>query len=687
MSTPSFACGMGAGFRCLDPAFFDPEVVAEYPDCAGSWLVMGDGNCNPENNNAACGYDGGDCCFCSCSGAFCSRTDFDCLDPTANEEFYECQAPPPDALPCSEEVQQVWTVENSEQARALAAAVNCSGGLFEVEWRGKVVLDETIPVVGGTVLTVVGADNGAAIDGKAARRIFTVIDAVLHLNDVTVTSGASLAGGAIAASGSALTFNRTNFVGNSATAFGGAVFVSDGSNVSCTGEGTFANNRADMHGGAMWVAGGSMASCGSSWINNTAAFSGGALVVLDDSSASWGEDATFAWNTAYFAGAIMLHTRSSVSWSGATTFSSNSAAFAGGALDAISRSTFSWTGDTKFINNVAHGNEGRGGAMYVLDSSAVSWSGNTEFVANAATRGGAVFVSNASSISWTGTTEFTSNEAGEGGGGFGSMPLDPSANTAASLLVIDGSTTFSNNSCGASGGALALLGGLSVHIGAADVSFINNTAALSGGAVFISGTGAGPIFPGVSFVSNSAQVGGAVSSVASGNLVESVYNSPTTFDRCRFIDNEATATGGAIESAAGQDVFVGSVFEGNKAGTGGALRLAGTSSMENCSFVDNLSDDGRGTAVSNIGSILKMENISFSGNIFDCKPGMFLGYNAVSVAVCACCRLGAWRMRFGVAVHVWSPTRSAAGRNRRVAISVGRKARSFFSSCVFANLC
>ena len=632
-----YDCGDN-GFHCLDPAFsFDPELVAEYPGCTGSWAWIGDGVCDGENNNAACAYDGGDCCFCSCGNAACVDSAFDCLDPTAGDEFYECKDMPPAALPCSAEVQEVWTVENSKEAQALAAAVNCSGGSFEVEWRGQVVVDEPIFVVDGTVLTVRGTDTGAVIDGNTATRLFTVVDAALHLSDVNITSGASMAGGAIAAARSVLTLNRTNFVGNGAEGFGGAVFLSDGSSASCIGGGaTFANNKADLRGGGMYVTGSSTVSCGGSWINNTAGVFGGAMDVVNDSSVSW-EDATmFSYNAATYGGAFGADSGSSVSWSGVTTFFSNNAKLTGGAGFVYRNSTVSWSGTTTFSNCAAI--YGIGGALDVQEA-AVSWSGSTEFVANTArSGGGAIFAGNGTTISWTGTTEFTSNTANDGGA-VGSRQLDTEHFFVDSLLFMNESTSFSNNSCATNGGALALLGGLSVRIGAAvDVSFVNNTAGSAGGAIYLSDTEVGPIFPGVSFVSNSAQIGGAVSSIASGNKRNSFSHSPTNFERCHFIDNRAATTGGAVESAAGRDQFLSSVFEGNKARIGGALRLSGTATMENCSFADNVSDEGEGTAVSNVGSLLEMRNISFRGNVFHCEPGMFLSYNTVSVwLLCVWC--------------------------------------------------
>ncbi|CAM9191106.1 unnamed protein product [Ectocarpus sp. 13 AM-2016] len=971
-----YTCGYN-DLTCLDPSCFDPVLVAELPDCTGDWLTIGDGLCTTANNNPQCGYDGGDCCLCSCSGAACTYSAFECLDPGAEQELYECHAPPPAVLPCSEKVQQTWVVETSEHAQALAAAVNCSGGLFEVEWKGNAVVNDTIFVGDGTVLTVAGADSNAVIDGNAGTRLFTVVNAALHVSGVNISSGASVAGGAVAAAGSTLTFDRANFVGNGATAFGGAVYVSDGSIASCVGAVTFANNSAGIDGGALYARDGSTISCGASWLNNVAGDVGGAIRAQGGSTISWEEESSFAYNTAgRAAGALSVNNESSVSWNAATSFDSNTAGLLGGALHVTGGSSISWSEVTTFVRNSAAaiggalamssssktswsgattylGNEAgiAGGAMFVEESSNVSWSGETEnvfeenlagayggaafvdtsselscgeqttsrfsrnsaatyggaiqvshgsslafsgntsfdgnsalgdpvneagtghggavraayfatvtwsettsftnntavlgaglyadnssvyclghtiaahntatfgggaffftnssavwdgqtdmynnsaefhggavstvysdlvfngpttvannrvgdsksssggaiymllgsslflsgtttwvnnsagylggaitmdhstaswtgstlfsrnsvlstnstggaihvsrfsslswsgattfadnysgrnagalqvvsgevswsgvtkfvrntadslggalFVAssrtswsaatefdgNSALSGASIFIWNSSYVGWTGDTEFISNEARLDGGVIGSFSTD-SANDQGSTLGLNGTTAFVNNTCGANGGALSLLGGLAVNIDTENVSFVGNTAEVAGGAVFMSGTGFGPVFTGVRFISNSAQVGGAVSAVGSGNIKENADISPpnpTTFDRCHFIDNRATATGGAVDSAAGQDSFVNSTFQGNRAGTGGGLRLAGTASLDSCLFVDNMSDDEGGAAVSNIGSLLSVANISFSGNVFDCDTGMYLDYNA-----------------------------------------------------------
>ena len=721
---------------------------------------------------------------------------------TGDELLFDCEQAPPAALPCATDVQRTWVVETSAQAKALAAAVNCSGGSFEVEWRGAVVVDEPIYVVDGTVLTLTGASSEAVIDGKSATRLFTVVDAALHVSGVNISSGAGVVGGAVAAAGSILTLNRTNFVGNSATGDGGAVYVSGGSSVSFVGGETFAENTAASRGGALFVTGDSRVSWTGDirFLNNFCSWFGGALAVesstvvttggavfLSNSAAGdsgyggaiaaftgssvtlsgkmslfqdnfagnsggavslswssemswsgscqffgnnasekggalivgsstlfWDGEADFVGNTAASGGGIYSNPGSMLSWSGKSVLSNNFAGVDGGAI-VLETSSASWTGDTEFSNNAAEGfggamlvgssstllsagnttvfsnnsaltsDRGFGGAVNVfsgssavwggevtlfqdntagngggalsvswssemsctgpcqfhrntaytggaltVSTSTVSWTSDTTLMANAARFGGAIFVYNGSNLTWTGHTAFASNVARSDGGAISSPMSGVSYSPLDSTLSINGTTVFSNNTSGASGGALALLGGCALEIGEVDVDFSGNAADVAGGAVFLSGTGLGPTFSNVRFSSNSAQVGGAVSVVGSGNTKDAVdveVSNPTTFDGCLFDGNTASATGGAIESAAGQDTYVRSVFEGNKAGTGGALRLAGAASVENCSFVDNVSDDGEGAAVSNIGFISGMTDVFFSGNAFDCAPGTFLDFN------------------------------------------------------------
>ncbi|CAM9586626.1 unnamed protein product, partial [Laminaria digitata] len=117
----------------------------------------------------------------------------------------------------------------------------------------------------------------------------------------------------------------------------------------------------------------------------------------------------------------------------------------------------------------------------------------------------------------------------------------------------------------------------------------------------------------------SAPVSGRAYVTGSGTAVTTAdiggkQQDPTTFDRCEFIGNEARATGGAVDTGAGPDYIFNTSFVRNTARVGGALRLAGMASLDNCDFVENTSDEGEGPAASNIGYISNFSKSSFVDN-------------------------------------------------------------------------
>lgn len=615
---------------CSDLACLD--LAALYPNCAGNMLGIWDGWCDSDLNNPSCGYDGGDCCSCSCNGGTdyaCSSSDFNCLDPGAAVEIYDCEESPAELLPCSTEIPTEWVVQDTTQATSLAEAVKCSGGVFDVEWKGNVVVENVISVGGGTMLNIKGIGVRPTMDGNASTRLFTVVNASLHVSNVDIVQGASIVGGAIATAGSVVTLNRTAFVGNTARYRGGALFVSNGSSVSFAGETVSSSNSANSSGGALFVSDGSSVSFAgqTNFSRNSADIYGGA-VYASDSSVSWKGNVTFVSNAAGSSGgALMATDTSTVAWSGATTFEGNRAREVGGALGVFSATNVSWTAETSFFQNIA---ESAGGALYSGGCSIIRWDGPTGFSFNDAENGGAMFVTDGSSVGWTGPTDFASNTAASGGA-VGSAVFDASDNTRNSDLAINATTSFVNNTCRVNGGAMALLGTLSLSFDAADVTFVENSAAVAGGSVFISGAGVGPVFSDAKFSSNSAQSGGAVYVTGSGTTVTKMsgndVSNPTTFIGCTFVANEASATGGAIETAAGQDVVANTVFVSNRASVGGALRLGGIASLTNCSFTENASNEGGGAAVSNIGVMSQVSNIDFIENTFICRDREFLDHH------------------------------------------------------------
>ena len=292
-------------------------------------------------------------------------------------------------------------------------------------------------------------------------------------------------------------------------------------------------------------------------------------------------------------------------------------------------STASWNSETTFTKNTATS----GGAVFIYKCT-VNFNGKTTFHANAASigQGGAVSIG-FSNAYFRDDVIFVGNAALRFGGAVAVMAAI-SASDRGSQLVLEGPTVFENNTCEANGGGLGMIGGVLVQLPTTEIIFSGNRAAIAGGAIFMWGNELGPYFIGLIFFSNFASHGGGVYSVGSGNALYGLDSeqrrNPVVFVRCSFVDNQAVATGGAIHSAAGQDLVINTTFSGNTALEGGALSLAGTTGLVNCSFVENISDEGRGPAVASIGYMSGISNCSFHSNAFSCQRGEFLGYHLVS---------------------------------------------------------
>lgn len=595
------------------------------------------------------------------------------------------------SLPCSPDVSVSWVVEDSAGASDLANATNCSGGVFDVEWVGNVQFPETIHVADGTVLSIRGAGAGAVADGSSRNQFLNVFDATVHVSGLRIENCSSGGdGGAIFARASVMTFNETSFIGNNAGNIGGALYV-EGSIMSWGGETSFLDNNAGNSGGALYLfqTNGSW-SGETSFLDNSADSSGGALH-SHTSNVSWSGKTSFAENSGYGykVGGALYAFDSNVFWSGEMSFSNNTTGYEGdgGAL-CLFRSELSWSGKTSFSHNtvgVEYGNVGQnanggalflefsnvywrgetnfsgntassGGAIHVESESSVSWSEETIFVGNnAISRGGAISITpgdaaaldaspDLSTISWIGKTLFSGNTAEDGGALSASDPVAVSwsgetsflgnyagANGGAvfaggeSMVAWTTETTFSYNTCQGSGGAVYLAS--DTYLSPSTSVFEGNTAGDAGGAVFMAGVGTGPVFARSTFTNNSSPRGGAVYSASSGVATIDFVKYPTMYEDCLFADNRASATGGAIESVAGYDQIVDSVFEGNTAGVGGALRLGGSAVLTNCTFVDNISDEDGGAAISNLG-VLEVNGgaTRFSGNVFWCENGTYLDY-------------------------------------------------------------
>lgn len=540
-----------------------------------------------------CGWDAGDCCECSCVDGGeheCGVAGFKCVDPDAGDATSNCgDMSASDVSPCAPDVSRTWVVEDTANVTALAEAMLCSGGRFEVEWRGHVFFDRTIHVLFGTELDVVGVGAASATvgiaDSAGINRLFYLANGRLSVRNLQISNCAGTNGGAI------LAVNRS------------AIALQE---------------RVEFY-------------------NNTAETSGGAVYLDSNSSISWTGNTTFVDNRAFYGGALRVGHNSSVVGAGHTLYSGNSAML-GGALD-IAGSMATWSGDTVFVKNTAHFG---GGAVHVGDSVVVFR--DTIFRSNNATHGGALFVKFSSLVSWEGETWFSDNRASLDGGAISSAFLSNAADEkGSSLLFVGDSTTFANNTCRAGGehagrgkgGAIALLGSMSVGSGVQRALFVGNSAN-SGGAIYMTDQHLGVEFMGVNFTANTALDGdgGAVFAAGCGTArTEGLHGglewNPTCFVGCHFDANSATSAGGAVYSTAGRDYIHETAFVGNTARAGGALRLAGTVVLSDSSFSDNAADEGEGPAVSNVGTAEEMTGCSFSGNGLRCPASSFLDFTEV----------------------------------------------------------
>ena len=486
----------------------------DYPYCNGTVLYISDGDCDRSNNNEKCGWDGGDCCGCTCQspstgvyyGYVCGSNGYDCKDPDAPffiTEGIDCENASftkPQVTSCSQDVEIQMVVESTSDALELANSTSCSGGSFNVEWRGRVDVAMTIHVLDGTSVRITGISEAVA-DGRGTVPIFLVSNGYLYLNKIGITNGNGSEGGAIfAVSRSELVIESVTFTSNTAQSMGGAIFAGS-SNVTLVST-TFEGNSADV-GGAVVVLNSTLIAKGYTNFHDNNAGYGGAVFASRNSIVIGSRNTTFINNTATEnGGAIYIAGTSYLGWSmqsilrstarhssmfsnsgeNISTFTyypdfSSCAVFS----EEIYGSETEWidineSEDTVFMRNRA---EGLGGAIYA-ESSKICCSGSTSLIGNSAQYGGALYLGTDAAVEIHGVTTFASNNAVFDGGAIGAeAPVYGNAE-----LIANGLITFMNNTCGENGGAIHLSGIYYVVIG--NATFSENSALFFGGALYAS---------------------------------------------------------------------------------------------------------------------------------------------------------------------------------------------------------
>lgn len=116
------------------------------------------------------------------------------------------------------------TVEDEAGALELAAALECSQGIFDVTWVGAVELGVPLAVNLGNALAISGVGNASVLGNDVALGLIYVegSTSALTLQNVEVRGGASADGGAVKANdGAVVQIVDCTFVENTFTGSGG----------------------------------------------------------------------------------------------------------------------------------------------------------------------------------------------------------------------------------------------------------------------------------------------------------------------------------------------------------------------------------------------------------------------------------------------------------------------------------
>ena len=449
----------------------------------------------------------------------------------------------------------------------------------------------------GTVIGCNFTDNQAlGLVDEDARGVHQYVDE----NENPVLGGS---GGAIAWVRDVGTIDKSNFINNTASRLGGAVYLRDNSDTIFRNS-NFINNTAGINGGAIDFNRGAHNGVivNSTFENNVANRSAGAVFWFGTNGTI--KDSTFNNNTAL---GIVNYTDSygnvtyggyggAVMWTGAQgvvgncTFTNNEAKYneatkSGGRGGAVylqgsdmglcMNTTFS---NSMFVNNTAGYN---GGAVAWFRGARNGNIDNSTFINNTAKRSGGA-------ISWTGINGTVSSSTFMNNTALGTLTDANGGGDGGAILWVGHngnviSSRFLNNNATYSGGAIFLKGsdnGSGEHCDNVTISgsiFENNIAGLNGGAVnFQEGAIEGRLYNSEFKNNTASRNGGAVFWYGQNGLI----------DNCSFSKNKAM--GLVDEDARGVHKYIDA--DGNKVlgGSGGAIAWTGdVGSIKNSEFLNN----------------------------------------------------------------------------------------------------
>lgn len=501
-----------------------------------------------------------------------------------------------DSAPCTSSGVVEITVDSAQAASTAVETVSCTGGIFSVEWVGNIALPSVFNISGGTVVSVYGGSGSSeedVLDGALATQLFSVSDAELNLEGVTLT------GGFIEPANDNSYFSVPGGGNIAANAGGGAVSATDSmvTVTDCVVTGNVADDGGN--GGAFWLMASHLGLSGTTaFTDNDADEMGGAIFAIANVTITVEGDANFSGNTGSAAldygggGAIKLAVNSSLDIPGRALFHRNSAGL-GGALAWWIDSSLNITGEVEFSDNSAV----VGGAIDCEasdDEETLILGGRVNFFNNTASGdGGAISMGGRLSIG--GEVNFTENTAGGHGGAISGV--------SAGILDFeeDAVVRFTANACVRNGGAIHLFDGDGLSGNYKQIEFVGNIAGESGGAISAGTVSFFSVNGPYLFINNSA--------LNSGGAVHAIIASSFYLSGAEFRNNSARVGGAVVveSSGGGDSTFDGGVtlspasvlsnsFYANVADEdGGALHVgSGSTEVESCTFEDNTAGEGRG---------------------------------------------------------------------------------------------
>ncbi|HIU73038.1 MAG TPA: autotransporter domain-containing protein [Candidatus Aphodousia faecipullorum] len=483
--------------------------------------------------------------------------------------------------------------------------------------------------------------GGAIAFGKWGIEGSTKVAAQLTNNQFNENSAQN--GGAAYLENAEVTFADSSFTGNSATEFGGAIYVDQSSSVVVDNI-EFTDNSVESedkgNGGAIFSLNGNVQVNESTFTKNTSERNGGAIAIAsdnvrDDSVQQLSiSNSEFVSNTAkQKGGAVFWYDYETNDRKGdlaieQTTFKDNKANM-GGAIYA--ENAFTVTG-SQFTKNQATDD---GGAIYAYTTADFAIS-NSVFQENTSgDNGGAIaaWADNGQDQNYSVTnSQFTENEATDKGGAISWLEYESIHDGASHVLSVEGSTFNSNTAQW--GGAINTEAELSVK----DTTFVANTAEDDGGAIDASRTAQFSI-NGARFEQNTAgDNGGAINAWADNQLERN-----NTITNSQFIGNKATDKGGAIawlavdplwDDVAHNITVENSTFDSNSAQWGGAINTEGEITLRGeTNFVGNTaSQQGGAIFVSETGTLNVEGTAVFADNTANNIPNDIHNEGTVNVA-------------------------------------------------------